>query len=145
MKPIKLTIPGNTPSKKTGQRLLTGFVPIKKGAKLFRRVKSPKIMPGTKYGEWFNANKLEGIPCVSDEECPVNVKMYFVRDSRRKFDYNNVSQSVMDLLKDRAVIPDDNAYVCKPVYIGFEVDKENPRVDVEIVSMRDDAKKHGGE
>ena len=131
MKPIKLTIPGNTPSKKTGQQICFNK---KTGARF--------IKYNDKYKQWFKDNPLEGIPCVSDEECPVNVKMYFVRDSRRIFDYNNVSQSVMDLLKDRAVIPDDNAYVCKPVYIGFEVDKENPRVDVEIVSMRDDAKKH---
>ena len=132
MKPIEFTINGNTPSKKTGQKLLTGFIPTKKGSKLFRRVKSPKIMPGNKYKEWFEANPLVGVPCVAEADLPVFCALKFFRKSKHRFDFINVAQSVLDLLVDRAVIPDDNADIVTPVFNGYEYDKDNPRCDVVI-------------
>ncbi len=153
MKPIKFTLSGNTPSKKTGQSVLTGFKSIFKNkkvlavlmscgvpqsviSKLFYRVTFPKIMPGKKYKPWLNANKLEGVPPVSEDDCPVEIHMKFYRGSRHKFDYPNVEQSVFDLLKDRCIIPDDNADICIPVHYRYEYCKENPRCEVEIVGGR---------
>jgi len=149
MQPIKFTINGNTPSKKTGQKLLTGFLSVFKNkkmlavllscgvpqgviSKLSYRATFPRIKPGGKYDEWVEANPLTGVPCVSADDLPVYCAIKFFRKSKHKFDFINVAQSVMDLLVDRAVIPDDNADVVTPVFDGYEYDKDNPRCEVVI-------------
>src|SRR3990170_966900 len=47
---------------------------------------------------------------------------YFVRDSKRKFDFNNASQIICDLMVDYKWVEDDNASILTPVFLGYEVD-----------------------
>ena len=121
MQPIKFTINGNTPSKKSSQVICFN-----------KKTGSRFIKHNEKYTKWVEENPLVGIPCVSADDLPVYCAIKFFRKSKHKFDFINVAQSVMDLLVDRAVIPDDNADVVTPVFDGYEYDKDNPRCEVVI-------------
>jgi hypothetical protein len=64
---------------------------------------------------------------------PIYLGMYFVRDSRRAFDYNNISQVICDMLTSSGCIKDDNSDELIPVFLGYEVDKMNPGVYLSFV------------
>lgn len=57
---------------------------------------------------------------------PYKIKFYFIRDSRRKFDYINAVQLPLDLLTAHGIIDDDNCDEVIPVFLGYEVNKNNP-------------------
>lgn len=63
---------------------------------------------------------------------PYKIEMYFIRDTKRKFDYINSSQIILDLLTAHGIIDDDNMDEVKPVFLGYEVDKLNPGVRLSI-------------
>jgi len=63
-----------------------------------------------------------------NEEYPLKVKFYFVRDSKRKFDYVNVCQIVLDLMVKTHWLSDDNADEVIPIFEGYHVDKNNAGV-----------------
>jgi hypothetical protein len=52
--------------------------------------------------------------------------------TRGKFDYINLAQSVQDGLVEAEIIEDDNCKVLCPIFVGYDIDKENPRCDVII-------------
>lgn len=61
-----------------------------------------------------------------EKSLPMNLNIYFYRDSRRKFDYTNVFQLFADALVKCGMIEDDNADILTPVFHGYEVtDKES--------------------
>ena len=64
---------------------------------------------------------------------PYSVGMYFIRDSKRRFDYNNISQIVTDLMAKHDWIEDDNADCIIPVFLGYEVDKKNAGVEITVL------------
>ena len=68
-------------------------------------------------------------------KCNVNYKIgfYFIRDSKRKFDYINAAQLPLDLMQDYDWIDDDDANNVIPVFLGYEVDKKNPGVRIKIL------------
>lgn len=69
-------------------------------------------------------------------ERPLMVGMYFYRDSKRKFDFNNVSQILCDMMTANDYIEDDNINEMVPVYLGHEVvKKEQSGVKLSIVNM----------
>ncbi|MBR8701664.1 MULTISPECIES: hypothetical protein [unclassified Fusobacterium] len=72
-------------------------------------------------------HKLEG------KEKPYKIGFYFVRDSKRRFDYINVCQLPCDLMTEYQWIDDDNANEIIPVFLGYEVDKNNPGVRIEVL------------
>lgn len=69
-------------------------------------------------------------------ERPLMVGIYFYRDSKRKFDFNNVSQILCDMMTANDYIEDDNINEMVPVYLGHEVvKKEQSGVKLSIVNM----------
>lgn len=69
-------------------------------------------------------------------ERPLMVGMYFYRDSKRRFDFNNVSQILCDMMTANNYIEDDNINEMIPVYLGHEVvKKERSGVKLSIVNM----------
>ena len=76
-------------------------------------------------------NALEG------KEPPFEIGFHFVRDSKRKFDFNNATQILADLLVAHGVIEDDNMdffipYAFKMNNNYYTIDKENPGVYIKI-------------
>jgi len=71
---------------------------------------------------------------------PVIVKLHFVRDTKRKFDWINAVQIVADLLTAHGFIKDDNmdCFIPVPMFCHgrwYSVDKNNPGVWVKIVTI----------
>ena len=70
---------------------------------------------------------------LKDKEKPYKVELYFIRDSKRKFDYINAAQIVFDLMQEYGYIEDDDSTNVIPVFKGFEVDKLNTGVEIKIL------------
>jgi Holliday junction resolvase RusA-like endonuclease len=64
---------------------------------------------------------------------PIHIDMYFIRSSKRKFDYINPAQTVQDLMVKWGWIEDDNCDIIVPHFSGYHVDKENPGVIIKIL------------
>lgn len=74
----------------------------------------------------------------SDKELPLEIGFHFVRDSRRKFDFHNIVQVVLDLMTAHDLIIDDNMDCVIPFALKIEgkfysVDKENCGVWIKII------------
>lgn len=117
--------------------ILQGQTPSKKNSKrLFHKNGRNIIISSKQYLEWEKTARIAVIEWKKANHYtltyPIRLHMFFYRDSKRRWDYNNIGQGVQDILVDAGIIEDDDAYHCIPVYDGFEVDKDNPRVEVRI-------------
>ncbi len=65
------------------------------------------------------------------ERCEINLKFYF-KDKRRR-DLNNYEKFVFDFLVSGGFIIDDNYNVITKQTMSGYVDRENPRVEIEVV------------
>jgi len=69
---------------------------------------------------------------------PYHVSFYFIRNSRRKFDYINPAQTVQDLMVKNGWIEDDDIFNLWPHFHGYEVDKEKAGVIIRV--LKDEGK-----
>jgi len=72
-----------------------------------------------------------------DVEYPIIVELHFVRDSKRAFDFHNLSQIIFDLLQAFAIIKDDdmNHIIPFPMKINnewYSIDKNKSGVYINI-------------
>jgi Holliday junction resolvase RusA-like endonuclease len=121
-------IPGNTASSKnskqwTGTRLIW--------SKLAREYRDNTAIFYSMYRLKFQAS------CKGKDK-PLKVGFYFVRDSRRKFDFVNMVQTVQDIIVRAEWLPDDNMDEMVPVPVEvngqvYHVDKENPGVYIMVL------------
>lgn len=121
---IEFFLEGNAPSLKNSKvKTRWGLIP----SKTVRRYLKEKEYQykDDEFREKF-AEALEG------KEFPIKLHMYFVRDSRRRFDLINVAQIILDLLVKHGHLPDDNADIVVPVFDGYCVDKVNTGVKLWI-------------
>lgn len=65
---------------------------------------------------------------VKDMHPPYLLGMYYVRDSKRIFDYGNASEIIQDTMTKVGYWEDDNMNICKPEHLGFMVDTKAPGV-----------------
>ena len=70
---------------------------------------------------------------IKDKEKPYKIELYFIRDSKRRFDYINVAQIIFDLMQEYGYIEDDDSQNIIPVFKGFEVDKDRTGVKIEVL------------
>lgn len=117
-------IDGNVASLKNGKiKTRWGLIPSKSVQKYMKL-----------YGDqWFDDDfKKEFLSQIKDKEFPIRLHFYFIRDSKRKFDYINVAQICQDLLVKAHCLPDDNADYVIPVFESYHVDKHNAGVKIWI-------------
>jgi len=74
-------------------------------------------------------------------QLPVRVEFFFVRSTRRKFDFHNAVQIIADLLVAHGFIPDDNmdCFVPYPMMSGgqyYAVDPDTPGVWLKKMELR---------
>lgn len=69
---------------------------------------------------------------LNNKEKPYEIGFYFIRDSKRRFDYINAAQLPCDLMVKYGWITDDNCNEIVPVFLGYEVDKDNQGVIVTV-------------
>jgi hypothetical protein len=70
---------------------------------------------------------------IKGKEFPLNIGLYFVRDSKRKFDYINISQIVFDMMQEYDWVDDDDMSHITPSFLGYEVDKAKAGVYIFIL------------
>jgi len=98
----------------------------------------PRLIPSKQYQKWYreNVRELKGKLEKWEGDYPVEMRFYFYRSTRRKFDFGNMMEGIQDLLQDLGVIEDDSMNHVYPIPLGWAVDKENPRTEVEIVPIQ---------
>mgnify|MGYP000907984799 CR=1 FL=1 len=126
-------IPGNTPSSKNSKRIIT-ITNKKTGKKTTRLINSEvteKYIKTSKI-DWI-LNKRNFLKMLENKEKPYKIELFFIRDSKRKFDYINAAQIVFDLMQEYGYIEDDDSINVIPVFKGFEVDKARTGVEISVI------------
>lgn len=111
--------------------VIHGQVPSKKNSrKLFVRRGRIVNIPSQNYADWHK-QALWQLKSVQPILTPVELRFEFWFADLRKRDLDNVTSSVLDVLKDSNAIYDDDyktIYAIHSVFAG--VDKSNPRVEI---------------
>lgn len=126
-------IAGNTPSSKNSKRIIT-ITNKKTGKKTTRLINSEvteKYIKNSK-ADWL-INKNEFLKMLKGKEKPYKIELFFIRDSRRRFDYINAAQIIFDLMQEYGYIEDDDSQNIIPVFKGFEVDKARTGVKIDVL------------
>ena len=126
-------ITGNTPSSKNSKRIIT-ITNKKTGKKTTRLINSEvteKYIKTSKT-DWI-LNKRNFLKMLVGKEKPYRIELFFIRDSKRRFDYINSAQIVFDLMQCYGYIDDDDSTNVIPIFRGFEVDKARAGVKIEVL------------
>lgn len=121
-------IAGNTPSSKNSKQ----FVTLKSGKTLLINSKTVQKYIKESKVDWL-INKNEFLKMLKDKEKPYKIELFFIRDSRRRFDYINAAQIIFDLMQEHGYIEDDDSTNVIPIFKGFEVDKARTGVKIEVL------------
>jgi hypothetical protein len=126
----KIFIPGNVPSSKNSKqwtgKMLINSKPVRN---YIKNTKEHYV----KCKEEFDSHLV-----TMQGDCrtyPLHIDFYFVRNSKRKFDYINPAQTVQDLMVKYEWIEDDNCDIIIPHFSGYHVDKENPGVYITLLNF----------
>ena len=117
-------IRGNIPSSKNSKQWTGKFLINSKTTREY--IKATK-------NEWL-LNKNEFLEMLKGKEKPYKIELYFIRDSKRKFDYINVAQIVFDLMQEYEYIENDDCINVVPIFKGYRVDKANAGVEINILN-----------
>lgn len=126
-------IKGNTPSSKNSKRIIT-ITNKKTGKKTTRLINSEvteKYIKNSKADWILNKNNFKKM--LKGKEKPYKIELYFIRDSKRRFDYINSAQIVFDLMQSYDYIEDDDSTNIIPVFKGFEVNKARAGVEIRVL------------
>ena len=126
-------IAGNTPSSKNSKRIIT-ITNKKTGKKTTRLINSEvteKYIKTSKT-DWI-LNKRNFLKMLENKEKPYKIELFFIRDSRRRFDYINAAQIIFDLMQEYGYIEDDDSTNVIPVFSGFKVDKARAGVEIRVL------------
>lgn len=63
---------------------------------------------------------------------PLKIVFKIYRKTHRRFDYVNIIQGLQDLMVKCGWLSDDNADEMIPFFEPYEVDKNNPRVEISV-------------
>ena len=121
-------IKGNTPSSKNSKQ----FVTLKNGKKLLLNSKTVQKYIKESKGDWI-LNKNNFKKMLENKEKPYKIELFFIRDSRRRFDYINAAQIIFDLMQEYGYIDDDDSTNVMPIFSGFEVDKARAGVEIRVL------------
>lgn len=108
---------------------IKGNVPSSKNSKVFTGkflVNSKTVQKYLKtYGEQWKDEEMIKKFKLDIKEFPIKLHMFFIRDSKRKFDYINAAQLPCDLMVKYDWIPDDSMEYITPIFDGYEVNKDD--------------------
>ena len=116
-------ISGNVPSSKNSKQWTGRMLISSKTTRNY--IKNSKV-------EW-ETNKNKFLEMVKNKPKPYKISFFFIRDSKRKFDYINPAQTVQDLMTKYGWIEDDNCDEIIPCFAGYAVDKENAGVYIGVL------------
>lgn len=121
-------IPGNTPSSKNSKQ----FVTLKSGKTLLINSKTVQKYLKESKADWL-INKNKFLKMLKGKGKPYKVELFFIRDSKRRFDYINAAQIIFDLMQHYGYIEDDDSQNIIPVFKGYKVDKSRAGVEIEVL------------
>ena len=121
-------IKGNTPSSKNSKQ----FVTLKNGKTMLLNSKTVQKYIKESKTDWI-LNKRNFLKMLENKEKPYRIELYFIRDSKRRFDYVNAAQIIFDLMQEYGYIEDDDSQNIIPVFKGFEVDKTKAGVEIRVL------------
>lgn len=121
-------INGNTPSSKNSKQ----FVTLKNGKTMLLNSKTVQNYIKKSKADWIKS-KNEFLKMLKGKEKPYKIELYFIRDSKRRFDYINAAQIIFDLMQEYGYIDDDDSTNVIPVFKGFEVDKARAGVEIRVL------------
>ena len=126
-------ISGNTPSSKNSKRIIkiTNKKTGKKTTRLINSEVTEKYIKISKT-DWI-LNKRKFLKMLENKEKPYRIELYFIRDSRRRFDYINAAQIIFDLMQEYGYIEEDDSTNVIPIFKGFEVDKVRAGVEIRVL------------
>lgn len=131
-------IEGNIPSLKNSKQI---FKNARTGKMFITSSKTVKKYMEVYGSQWENEKTIKKFKeLVRGLKKPYRVGFYFIRDSKRKFDYINALQLPLDLMTANGWIDDDNCDEIIPVILGYEVDKTNPGIRIEVEEVRNEKK-----
>lgn len=70
---------------------------------------------------------------IENKKYPLRVGFYIYRGDRRRWDWQNIIQGLADALVRNKYIEDDNASMFTPVYMGWDIDKDDPRAEIHVL------------
>ena len=136
-------IPGSIPSSKNSKiATAKGVFHSKTVAKWLREIGILHYSTGKKEVDFYKTKKCS-FPfddlknMFKDVGYPCEIGLHFVRKTKTKFDFHNISQIIFDIMVAGDVIPDDNIdfvipFVLKIDNKWYSIDKENPGVWIDI-------------
>ena len=77
-------------------------------------------------------NRHKWVEETKNDSKPLKIVFKVYRKTYRRFDFLNIFQGLADLMVKCGWIPDDNADEFLPIFKEYEVDKNNPRVEIEV-------------
>ena len=70
---------------------------------------------------------------VKEKKYPLRVGFYIYRRTRIRWDWVNIIQGLADAMVKAGYMEDDSAFFFTPVFIGWDIDKEHPRVEISVL------------
>lgn len=118
---------------------VAGETPAKKNSKVFN-TKTHRAFPSTRYREWHEQAVIQirrQMLSAEPVDAPVFIVLTFSHTDKRRRDFDNGTSSILDLLVDCGVLPDDNTSVIPAAVItSRSVPKESgARCDIAIYSF----------
>ena len=113
-----------------------------KNARQFRRLKDGRTILTKRYAvikfekqldELLERHKPMWMEMIKDKKYPLKVGFYVYRRTRMRWDWQNIIQGLADGMTRNGYIEDDSAFYFTPVYLGWDIDKEHPRVEIRVL------------
>lgn len=124
VKKLTFTIYGNPKTKKNKSQIIVN-----------KSTGRPIIIPSKAYLQYEKDCGLQLKGKGLNIDYPVNLKAVYYRQDRRKCDLSNLHEALQDILVKYNVIKDDNfTIIVSHDGSRVEIDKENPRTEVEITA-----------
>ena len=79
------------------------------------------------------ANKRIWDKMIEGKNYPLKLGIFIYRRTHARFDYVNIVQKLFDCMTRYGYWPDDNANYVVPVFLGYAVDKNRPRVELSVL------------
>lgn len=124
-------IPGNVPSKKNSKGVMkhksTGE-PVLILSKLYQKYETATKAKYEKEGMYFRLYTL-----LHNITLPYRIEFFFVRNSKRLFDYAGPLETVQDLMVKYGWIDDDNSDIILPSFRPYQRDPNHPCVEIKLL------------
>lgn len=77
-------------------------------------------------------NRQKWLREIEGRTSPLKIVFKVYRKTKRRFDYLNIFQGLCDMMVKCGWLVDDNADEIIPVFEPYEIDKNNPRVEISV-------------